>query len=95
MFADIALYFMQNKADKTYKKLVHLESKKYPKENSKRGCCLGICGRKAERVDQYEKKLEDVEGDMRAEQLSLAGKVNIMNWCHWFRFKSPFCAWFI
>ncbi|KAL1538737.1 CSC1-like protein HYP1 [Salvia divinorum] len=63
-----------NKADKAYKKLVHLESKKYTPQNSKRGCCLGICGRKAERVDQYEKKLEDVEGDMRAEQLSLAGK---------------------
>ncbi|XP_057769572.1 CSC1-like protein HYP1 isoform X2 [Salvia miltiorrhiza] len=63
-----------NKADKAYKKLVHLKSKKSTQQNSKRGCCLGICGRKAERVDQYEKKLEDMEGNMRTEQLSVAGK---------------------
>lgn len=39
---------------------------------------MGICGRKDELVDHYEKKLEDVEGNMRTEQLSAAGKVNII-----------------
>ncbi|KAL6501672.1 hypothetical protein OROGR_026805 [Orobanche gracilis] len=54
-----------------YKKLVCLKSKKNTQQNSKRGCCLGICERN---VDQYEKKLEYMEGIMRTEQRSVAGK---------------------
>ncbi|KAH6830386.1 hypothetical protein C2S53_007552 [Perilla frutescens var. hirtella] len=63
-----------NNADKVYKRLVHLKSKNDTQQSSKRGCCLGIFGRKAELVDDYEKKLEDMEGNMRTERSSVAGK---------------------
>lgn len=36
---------------------------------------LGIFGRKVDLLDHYEKKLEDVEHNVRLEQSSLAGKV--------------------
>lgn len=62
-----------------YKKLVHLKSKNDTQQSSRRGCCLGIFGSKYERVDDYEKKLEDVEGNMRSELSSVVGKVNIID----------------
>ncbi|KAL6555884.1 hypothetical protein OROHE_007158 [Orobanche hederae] len=65
-----------NKATKVYKKLVSLKSKKNTRQNSKRGCCLGICERKSKNVDQYEKKLDDMEGNMRTEQRSVVGKAS-------------------
>lgn len=76
-----------------YKKLVHLKSKNDTQRSSRRGCCLGIFGSKSERVDDYEKKLEDVEGNMRSERSSVVGKVNIIDCCHGYNY-SPL-LWFI
>ncbi|KAL6503060.1 hypothetical protein OROHE_023962 [Orobanche hederae] len=72
------IFYWYNKATKVYKKLVCLKSKKNTRQNSKRGCCLGICERKSKNIDQYEKKLDDMEGNMRTEQRSVAGKVKII-----------------
>ncbi|XP_057769565.1 CSC1-like protein HYP1 isoform X2 [Salvia miltiorrhiza] len=63
-----------NKADKVYKGLVQPKSEDSTKKISKRGCCFGIFGRKAEPVDQYEEDLEDIEGNTRAEQSSVTGE---------------------
>ncbi|KAL6581114.1 hypothetical protein OROMI_007037 [Orobanche minor] len=70
----VGYIFYRNKATKVYKKLVCLKSKKNTRQNSKRGCCLGICERKSKNIDQYEKKLDNMEGNMRTEQRSVAGK---------------------
>ncbi|KAL6570328.1 hypothetical protein OROMI_014842 [Orobanche minor] len=69
-------FFALNKATKVYKKLVCLKSKKNTRQNSRRGCCLGICELKSKNVDQYEKKLDDMEGNMITEQRSAAGKAS-------------------
>ncbi|KAL6586266.1 hypothetical protein OROMI_001254 [Orobanche minor] len=62
--------------NKVYKKLVCPKSKKNTRQNSKKGGCLGICERKSKNVDQYEKKLDDMEGNMRTEQRSISGKAS-------------------
>ncbi|KAL6519590.1 hypothetical protein OROHE_017410 [Orobanche hederae] len=72
----IGIYLLLNKANKVYKKHVCLKSKKNTRQNSKRGCCLGICERKSKNVDQNEKKLDDMEGNMRTAQRSVAGKAS-------------------
>lgn len=62
-------------AKKLYKKLVRLQSEpNQPK--LKRGFCFGLVGQKVDLVDQYEKKLEDLEENVRLEQseVSLAGE---------------------
>lgn len=62
-------------AKKLYKKLVRLQSEpNQPK--LKRGFCFGLVGKKVDLVDQYEKKLEDLEENVRLEQseTSLAGE---------------------
>lgn len=64
-----------NDAKKLYKKLDRLQSEpNQPK--LKRGCCFGLFGQKVDLVDQYEKKLEDLEENVRLEQseTSLAGE---------------------
>lgn len=66
---------------------MHLKSKKSTRRNSG-GCCCGIFGRKYERLEDYEKKLEDMEGNMREVQSSVAGKVKINNCSHWFKIES-------
>lgn len=54
-------------AKKLYKKLVRLQSEpNQPK--LKRGFCFGLVGKKVDLVDQYEKKLEDLEENVRLEQ---------------------------
>lgn len=56
-----------NDAKKLYKKLDRLQSEpNQPK--LKRGCCFGLFGQKVDLVDQYEKKLEDLEENVRLEQ---------------------------
>lgn len=56
-----------NDAKKLYKKVTKLQSqpdkKKYRREH-----CWGLCGRKVDLVDKYQKKLEDVEEKVRAKQ---------------------------
>ncbi|KAL6584178.1 hypothetical protein OROMI_003467 [Orobanche minor] len=72
------IFYWYNKATKVYKKLVCLKSKKNTRQNSKRGCCLGIYERKSKNIDQCEKKLDDMEDNMRTEQRSVAGKMKII-----------------
>ncbi|KAK4753565.1 hypothetical protein SAY87_001669 [Trapa incisa] len=55
-----------NDAKKLYKRLIHLQS--YPNENDQRSCCFGLFRRRVDLVDQYEKKLEDLEENLRMEQ---------------------------
>ncbi|KAL8471634.1 hypothetical protein ACS0TY_029042 [Phlomoides rotata] len=64
-----------NEGDKVYKKLVHMKSKEIDSQQRyKRTGCLGLFGPKVEILDHYEKKLEDVEGDVRREQSYVTGK---------------------
>ncbi|XP_051118756.1 CSC1-like protein HYP1 isoform X2 [Andrographis paniculata] len=63
-----------NEADGVYKRLAHVKSKKHPEQRFKRDGFLGIFGKKVDIVDHYEKKLEDVEGNLMTERASAAGK---------------------
>lgn len=66
---------MQNDADKLYRRLAHSKSENHTKQNFKRDGFLGLFGRKVNLLDHYEKKLEDMEDNVRMEQNSMAEKV--------------------
>ena len=74
---DICLYFSQNDAKKLYSRLVHLQSDPN-KQKYKRSGTFGLFGPKVNLVDHYEKKLEDIEENVRLGQSegSLAGEVS-------------------
>ncbi|XP_035542554.1 CSC1-like protein At1g69450 isoform X2 [Juglans regia] len=64
-----------NDAKKLYRRIIHLQSS--PTQNKYRpGNCFGLFGRKVDIVDQYEKKLEDIQENVRLGQsdVSLAGE---------------------
>ncbi|XP_059670373.1 CSC1-like protein HYP1 isoform X1 [Cornus florida] len=61
-------------ADKMYRKLAHLKSTTHTQQRFRRDGFLGLFGRKVNILDQYEKKLEDLEDNMRMEQTSIVGK---------------------
>ncbi|KAM3761761.1 hypothetical protein ACB098_01G292800 [Castanea mollissima] len=61
-------------AEKLYRRLARLKLKNHTSQRFGRDGFLGIFGRKVDLLDHYEKKLEDVEHNMRLEQSSLAGK---------------------
>ncbi|PIN03358.1 hypothetical protein CDL12_24117 [Handroanthus impetiginosus] len=63
-----------NEADKVYKRLVHLKSKNNTQQRFKRAGFMGLFGRRVDLLDHYEKKLEDMEGNVRTERSSVAGK---------------------
>ncbi|GFP91757.1 CSC1-like protein hyp1 [Phtheirospermum japonicum] len=63
-----------NETDKVYKRLVRVKTKNYPQERYKRSGFLGLFGPRVDLQDHYEKKLEDMEGDLRTERSSVAGK---------------------
>ncbi|KAL6287828.1 hypothetical protein ACE6H2_012218 [Prunus campanulata] len=61
-------------AEKLYRRLVHLKSETKPQQRSRRDGFCGLFGRKVDVLDQYGKKLENLEDNVRTEQLSVAGK---------------------
>ncbi|XP_021812464.1 CSC1-like protein HYP1 isoform X3 [Prunus avium] len=61
-------------AEKLYRRLVHLKSETKPQQRSRRDGFCGLFGRKVDVLDQYGKKLENLEDNLRMEQLSVAGK---------------------
>ncbi|ONI19185.1 hypothetical protein PRUPE_3G263200 [Prunus persica] len=61
-------------AEKLYRRLVHLKSETKPQQRSRRDGFCGLFGRKVDVLDQYGKKLENLEDNVRMEQLSVAGK---------------------
>lgn len=60
-----------------YKKLALLKLNQSEQRVGRDGF-LGIFGRKVDLLDKYEKKLEDLEDNMRMEQSSLTGKVGLL-----------------
>ncbi|XP_030954339.1 CSC1-like protein HYP1 [Quercus lobata] len=61
-------------AEKLYRRLAQLKLKNHTSQRFGRDGFLGIFGHKVDLLDHYEKKLEDVEHNVRLEQASLAGK---------------------
>ncbi|KAJ9173253.1 hypothetical protein P3X46_016410 [Hevea brasiliensis] len=61
-------------AEKLYRRLARIKSENHSKQNFKRDGFLGLFGRKVNLLDHYEKKLEDLEDNVRMEQYSLAGE---------------------
>ncbi|KAL9323478.1 hypothetical protein ACSQ67_008335 [Phaseolus vulgaris] len=68
------LQSLVNDADKLYKKLTNLKQKNDAPQRHRRDGCLGIFGRKVDIVDHYERRLGDVEDNVRMEQSSLEAK---------------------
>lgn len=65
---------MQKNADKL-RRLVRLKSANHNQERSRRAGFMGLFGHRVDLLDHYEKKLEDIEDNVRAEQSSTLGKV--------------------
>lgn len=65
---------MQKNADKL-RRLVRLKSANPNQERSRRAGFMGLFGHRVDLLDHYEKKLEDIEENVRAEQSSTLGKV--------------------
>ncbi|XP_050228945.1 CSC1-like protein HYP1 [Mercurialis annua] len=63
-----------NDAEKLYRRLTHIKSQNHAQRNLKREGFLGLVKRKVNIVDLYEKKLEDLEDNVRMEQYSLTGE---------------------
>jgi hypothetical protein len=68
---------LQSDAEKLYRRLAHLKQKNHTTQEFKRDGFLGLFGRKVDILDHYEKKLEDLLDNVRLEQSSLAGKVEL------------------
>ncbi|KAI8541688.1 hypothetical protein RHMOL_Rhmol08G0081600 [Rhododendron molle] len=64
----------QSDADKWYRRLVKLKAKNLTHKRSGRDGFLGLFGRKVDLLDHYEKKLQDIEDNVRMEQSSVVEK---------------------
>ncbi|RDX78703.1 CSC1-like protein HYP1, partial [Mucuna pruriens] len=64
------LQSLVNDADKMYKKLTHMKQKNDAPKRQRRDGCLGLFGRKVDIVDHYERRLGDIEDNVRMEQSS-------------------------
>ncbi|KAF5479485.1 hypothetical protein F2P56_000301 [Juglans regia] len=75
VFTGVVCYLLYyGDTEKLYKRLSHLKLNNHTPQRFRRDGFLGIFGRKVDLVDHYEKKLEDLEDNMRLEQSSSAGK---------------------
>lgn len=63
-----------NDADKLYRKLGFMKTNNDSQQNFRRDGFLGLTGHKVNLIDRYEKKLEDLEDNVRKEQNLLAGE---------------------
>ncbi|KAK4279399.1 hypothetical protein QN277_011186 [Acacia crassicarpa] len=63
-----------NDAEKLYKKLATIKDKIETSQRQWCDGCLGLFGHKVDRLDLYERRLQDIEDDLRMEQSSLSGK---------------------
>ncbi|XP_057741165.1 CSC1-like protein HYP1 [Arachis stenosperma] len=61
-------------ADKMYKKLTRLKSKSDAPQSQRRDGLFGLFGRKVDLLDHYERRLGDLEDNVRMEQSSVAAK---------------------
>ncbi|KAJ0043591.1 hypothetical protein Pint_19178 [Pistacia integerrima] len=61
-------------AEKLYRRLAFLKLEKDSQKRFRRDGFLGLFGRKVDLLDHYEKKLEDLQDNVRMERSSLAGK---------------------
>ncbi|KAK4712421.1 hypothetical protein R3W88_006934 [Solanum pinnatisectum] len=57
-----------------YRRLVNLKSANHDRERFGRAGFMGLFGERVDLLDHYEKKLEDIEDNVRAEQSSCLGK---------------------
>ncbi|PHU27667.1 CSC1-like protein [Capsicum chinense] len=57
-----------------YRRLVNLKSANHDRERFGRAGFMGLFGQRVNLLDHYEKKLEDIEDNVRAEQSSALGK---------------------
>lgn len=68
------LQSLVNDADKLYKRLTHLKQDNDGPKRQRRDGCLGLFGRKVNIVDHYERRLGDIEDNVRMEQSKLEAK---------------------
>ncbi|XP_002530016.2 CSC1-like protein HYP1 isoform X1 [Ricinus communis] len=61
-------------AEKLYRRLAHVKTENHLRQHFKRDGFLGLFGKKVNIVDHYEKKLENLEDNVRMKQRSLAGE---------------------
>ncbi|XP_055802878.1 CSC1-like protein HYP1 [Solanum dulcamara] len=61
-------------SDRLYRRLVNLKSANHDRERFRRAGFMGLFGQRVDLLDHYEKKLEDIEDNVRAEQSSTLGK---------------------
>lgn len=69
--------FVQKNSKRLYRRLVNLKSANHDRERFGRAGFMGLFGQRVDLLDHYEKKLEVIEDNVRAEQSSCLGKVII------------------
>lgn len=62
-----------------YGKIAHLKFKSLPEQRFVRDGFLGKFGRSVDLLDQYEKKLEELEDNLTKEKSSLIGTVRLLS----------------
>nr|KYP60402.1 putative membrane protein C2G11.09 [Cajanus cajan] len=93
------LQSLVNDAEKLYKRLTHLKQKNDAPKRHRRDGCLGLFGRKVD-IDHYERRLGDIEDNVRTEQSSLEAKIkriwsnNDPEYVNHYRVSIVFCSLF-
>lgn len=70
---------MKTDAEKLYKRFTQIKHKIDAAPRHRCGGCLGLFGHKADSLDHCEKRLQDIEDNVRMEQSLLAEKVPLMH----------------
>lgn len=68
--------FVQKNSNRLYRRLMNLKSANHDRERFGRAGFMGLFGQRVNLLDHYEKKLEDMEENVRAEQSSSLAKVS-------------------
>lgn len=71
--------YWKTDAEKLYKAFTQIKNESDASQRHKCDGCLGLFGKKSGSLDHYEKRLRDIEHDLRKEQASLVGKVLSMS----------------
>ena len=79
IFSTTNVYSLKTDADKLYKRLTHLKQKNDAPRRHRRDGLFGLFGRKVDLLDHYERRLGDLEDNVRMEQSLMAAKVTIMS----------------
>lgn len=72
---------IQTDSENLYRRLTHLKSSPRTPENHRNGGVLGFFAKKKDLLGRYEKKLEDLEENVRVEQSDISVTKEVHSFC--------------